>query len=128
MASKDKNSFKSRNIFDSFKNAFNGICYGIKNTKNLYIDFIVFILVIIFGFVFEISLIEWTIVILCSGLVMSLEFVNTAIEEAVNLAEPSYNKIAKASKDVAAGAVLLAAIFSIVIGLIIFLPKFISLF
>lgn len=65
---------------------FNGIWYGIKNSKNLYIDFIVFILVIIFGFVFEISLIEWAIVILCSGLVMSLELVNTAIEEAVNFA------------------------------------------
>ena len=59
---------------------------------------------------------------------MSLELVNTAIEEVVNLASPSINPVAKISKDVAAGAVLLSALFSVVVGIIIFLPKFISLF
>lgn len=128
MALKDKNNLKNKNVFEKFKNAFSGIWYGIKNTKVLYFDLISFILVIISGFVFKISIIEWALALFCSALIMSLELVNTAIEEAVNLAEPSYNKIAKASKDVAAGAVLLAAIFSAVIGLIIFLPKIISLF
>ena len=62
------------------------------------------------------------------ALVTSLELMNTAIEETVNLASPEIHPLAKVSKDVAAGSVLLSAIFSAIIGLIIFLPKFIDLF
>lgn len=127
MESKDK-KFKSKNVFHSFKYAFSGLKYGIINTKNLHIDFIFILLVIICGFVFQICLIEWCILLLCMALVTSLELMNTAIEEAVNLASPGIHPLAKVSKDVAAGSVLLSAIFSAIIGLIIFLPKFIELF
>ncbi len=118
---------KSKNIFYSFKYATEGIIYGLKSARNLKVDLVVSILIIVFGFIFEISSIEWLIVIMCFGLVMSLELVNTAIEEVVNLASPDIHPLAKISKDVAAGAVLLSAIASAVIGLIIFLPKFIDI-
>ena len=85
-------------------------------------------MVIICGFVFQICLIEWCILLLCMALVTSLELMNTALEEAVNLASPGIHPLAKVSKDVAAGSVLLSAIFSAIIGLIIFVPKFIDLF
>ena len=125
MESKGK-ILKSKNIIHSFKYAFSGLKYGFINTKNLHVDFIFMILVIIFGFLFRISYIEWAIVVLCIALVTSLELMNTAIEEAVNLASPDIHPIAKISKDVAAASVLLSAIFSAIIGIIIFLPKFID--
>ncbi len=119
---------KSKNIFYSFKYAFEGIFYGIKNARNLQIDIVIAILVTICGFLFNISILEWTLVLICFALVMSLELVNTAIEEVVNLASPNIHPLAKVSKDVAAGAVLLSAIFSSIIGIIIFLPKLIDMF
>ena len=127
MASKGKN-LKSKNVFHSFKYAFSGLKYGFINTKNLHIDFFFILAVIICGFLFEISYIEWIILILCIGLVVSLELVNTAIESVVDLASPDVHPLAKASKDVAAGAVLFSAIISAIVGIIIFLPKFIDLF
>ena len=72
MGLKGKN-LKSKNIFHSFKYAFSGLKYGIINTKNLHVDFVVALLVIICGFVFQISITEWLIVLLCFALVMSLE-------------------------------------------------------
>ena len=127
MESKGK-KLKSKNVFQSFKYAFSGLKYGFINTKNLHIDLIFIFAVIICGLIFKICLIEWIVIILCFGLVVSLELVNTAIEEVVNLASPDIHPLAKASKDVAAGAVLFSALMTSIIGLIIFLPKFIDLF
>ena len=127
MASKGK-SLKSKNVFHSFKYAFSGLKYGFINTRNLHIDFIFIIAVIVCGFLFKIHFVEWAILLGCIALVVSLELMNTAIEEAVNLASPDIHPLAKVSKDVAAGAVLFAAIMSAIIGFVIFIPKFIDLF
>ncbi len=116
---------KDKRKKNKFKCAFDGIKYGFINTKNLRIYLIFILVIIISGIVLEISLIEWLITMLCITLVISLELVNTAIEEEVNIVSPEINPIAKASKDVAAGAVLFAAIMSTAIGFTIFLPKFI---
>lgn len=128
MASKDRKKYKSKNLIESFKYAGEGLIFGFKNTKNLKIDLLVAIIVTVFGFIFKLSYVEWAIILFCFGLVMSLELVNTAIEEAVNLAMPNIHPVAKISKDVAASAVLLAALVSAIIGIVIFLPKIINLF
>lgn len=120
--------YKSKNIIDSFKHAFDGLIYSFKSTKNLIIDTVIALLVVIAGFIFKVNLTEWAILLICMALVMSLEMVNTAVEEAVNLAMPNIHPIAKISKDVSAGAVLFSAIISAVIGLLIFIPKIIELF
>ncbi len=127
MASKG-NKLKSKNVIDSFKYAFSGLKYGFINTKNLHIDFIFILAVIICGFIFKIHFVEWSILVLCIGLVVSLELANTAIEEVVNLASPGIHPLAKVAKDVAAGAVLFSAIMSAIVGILIFLPKFIDMF
>ena len=127
MESKGK-KFKSKNVFHSFKYAFSGLKYGFINTKKLHIDLIFIIAVIICGFVFKIHYVEWAILLGCISLVVSLELMNTAIESVVDLASPDVHPLAKVSKDVAAGAVLLSAIMSAIIGFIIFIPKFIDLF
>ena len=114
---------KKKNIINSFKYAFEGIFSGLKTERNLKIHFSIMILVIILGIILKISKVEWMICIILFGLVISLELVNTAIENTVDLITEEKNPKAKISKDVAAGAVLVSAISSFIIGLIIFIPK-----
>lgn len=81
--------------------------------------------VIVFGagYFTGLSRIEWFIVLLLIALMFALEMVNTAIERVVDLASPDIHPLAKQAKDIAAGAVLVFAVFSAIIGLLIFLPK-----
>ena len=106
-----------------FKYAFEGILTGIKEEQNMKIHIIIMILVIIFGIMLKINTTEWIICILLFGLVISMELMNTAIENTVNLITKEKNQQAKIAKDVAAGAVLASAIVSAIIGLMIFVPK-----
>lgn len=108
----------------SFKYAFEGIISTIKEERNMFIHFLIAIIVVITGIYVRLSLNEWFICLLLFALVFSLELINTAIENTVDLVTTKKNKKAKIAKDAAAGAVLIAAIFASIIGIIIFLPKF----
>jgi diacylglycerol kinase len=108
----------------SFKYAFEGIITTIKEERNMFIHFLIAIIVVITGIYVRLSLNEWLICLLLFALVFSLELINTAIENTVDLVTTKKNKKAKLAKDAAAGAVLIAAIFASIIGIIIFLPKF----
>lgn len=112
-----------KKLIYSFKYAFIGIITALKKEQNMKIHFIIMTLVIICGFIYQISYIEWLICLLCFALVISFEMVNTAIESTVDLVTKESTPLAKIAKDVAAGAVLVAAIVSAIIGLIIFIPK-----
>ncbi|HTH30540.1 MAG TPA: diacylglycerol kinase family protein, partial [Lacibacter sp.] len=83
------------------------------------------VLACIAGFYFNLSAVEWTIIILCIVLVISFELINTAIEELCNMIHPEQHPVIKKIKDISAGAVLLAATGSVIAALIIFLPKII---
>ncbi len=117
-----------KKFLKSFRYAFEGIFRGIKEEQNMKIHIAIMILVIIFGILLKISKIEWIICIALFGLVISMELINTAIENTVDLITKEINEQAKIAKDVAAGAVLVSAIASAIIGLIIFVPKVISIF
>lgn len=123
---KKKYSFKR--FFNSFGYAIKGIIAAIKTEQNLLIDLFFAIIVIVLGILLKISLIEFCILILSIGLVISFELINTAIEYTVDMAMPEIHPYAKISKDVASGAVLFSAICSLAVGLIIFLPKIILFF
>ena len=112
-----------KRLINSFKYAIEGIITGIKEEKNMKIHICIMLIVIIFGIIFKISSSEWIICIILFGLVISLELMNTAIENTVDLAMPEKNEKAKIAKDVAAASVLIASICSVIIGLIIFIPK-----
>ena len=107
-----------KKFIKSFKYAFEGIFTGIKKERNMKIHISIMILVIIFGILLKINKVEWIICITLFGLVISMELINTAIENTVDLI----------AKDVAAGAVLVSAIVSSVIGLMIFIPKILAIF
>lgn len=114
-------------MLNSFKYAIEGIITAIKMERNMKIHVCFTIAVIIAGFVFKIDLQQWMICLLCIGIVISLEMVNTAIEQIANTIDKKYDDKIKIIKDVAAGAVLVSAIISAIIGLMIFLPKLLAL-
>lgn len=117
-----------KKLIKSFKYAFEGIFTGIKEEQNIKIHIAIMILVIVFGIILKISKIEWIICITLFGLVISMEMINTAIENTVDLITKEKNEQAKIAKDVAAGAVLVSAIASAIIGLMIFLPRILAIF
>lgn len=119
-----KNKEDETKLIFSFKYAFEGIITTIKEERNMFIHFLIAIIVVITGIYVRLSLNEWLICLLLFALVFSLELINTAIENTVDLVTTKKNKKAKLAKDAAAGAVLIAAIFASIIGIIIFLPKF----
>ena len=124
---KRKLKVKSKKLYNSFKYAFQGIFLSFKKERNMKIHFIIMAIVIIMGFWLKISQIEWFICIILFGIVIAGELFNTAIETTVDIAMPYKNQKAKIAKDVSAGAVLVLAISSMIIGGIIFLPKLIKL-
>lgn len=91
--------------------------------QNMRIHIISAIIVIIASILTGLTINEWLIIILVITLVIGAEMINTAIESVVNLASPEIHPLAKQAKDVAAGAVLVIALASVIIGLLIFLPK-----
>ena len=114
-----------KKLLKSFKYAFEGIYTGIKIEQNMKRHIAIMIIVIIFGIMLKINITEWIICIILFGLVISMELMNTAIENTVDLITKERNQQAKIAKDVAAGAVLVSAIVSAIVGLIIFIPKII---
>ncbi|MBE6155036.1 MAG: diacylglycerol kinase family protein [Firmicutes bacterium] len=115
-------------IINSFKYAIEGIISSFKSERNMKIHLLFLMLVVICGFILNISILEWIICIILFGLVIASELFNTAIETVVDLVMPDKNKKAKLAKDISAGAVLIIAISAAIIGLIIFVPKILSLF
>ena len=114
---------KNNSLIKSFKYAFEGIFTSIKTERNLIIHTVITLLVIIFGLFYKINKHEWFTCIILFIIVISSELFNTALELVVDLASPKINPLAKKAKDVAAGAVLITAIGSAIIGLWIFIPK-----
>ncbi|GAA4974356.1 diacylglycerol kinase family protein [Algibacter aquimarinus] len=103
--------------------AFKGAFLLLKTEASIKIQFVIAIVVTAAGFYYNISSQEWIVQILAIGLVMSIEGMNTAIEEIANFIHPErHNKIGLI-KDIAAGAVFIASIFAVIIGFIIYLPK-----
>ena len=111
-----------RKYLRSFGYAFEGIITASKE-QNLKSHIVSAIIVILASYLTGLSRMEWYIVLLLIALMFALEMMNTAIERVVDLASPEIHPLAKQAKDIAAGAVLVFALFSAIIGLLIFLPK-----
>lgn len=114
-------------MLKSFKYAIWGIGVCLKE-RNFKIHLIAAFLVIIAGFYFKINLIDWTILIICIGMVLSLEMINTAVERWVDYISPEKNQLAGQIKDITAGATLIAAIAAAICGCIVFYKYIIVLF
>ena len=111
---------------ESFQYAFRGIAEMFRSQPNARIHLLAATMVVFAGFYFQISRTEWIALSLCIFVVLSLEAVNTAIEHLTDLVSPGFHPLAGKAKDVAAAAVLLAALGAIVVGAIVFLPKILA--
>ena len=113
-----------RRLIKSFGYALSGVAYTIKTQLNFRIHLVAILMVLLAGWYFHLSASEWLWIVLAIGLVLVAELLNTAIEILVDLVSPDFNIQAGRVKDVAAGAVVIAAMIAVVIGLLIFIPKF----
>jgi len=119
----EKKAWREVKYSEKFLNAFRGLYVFSKTTRHLFIHIITALIVIIFGFYFRISNVEWTLLVFAIGFVFVSEIFNTAIEIDIDLTSPEYHPYARDTKDVAAAAVLLSVFVAVIVGLFIFLPK-----
>jgi diacylglycerol kinase len=120
--------FNLSKFINSFKFAFEGISYSVKNNQNIKIHIIIAIIVLAVGFLVGLTRYEIFGVAVLIVLVISAEMINSSIEEVVDLLVNEHREEAKIAKDVSAGMVLLIALFALVVGIFIFLPHVLSLF
>ena len=119
----------SSDVLKSFKYAFSGISYVLKTSRNFKIQIIFAVTSFMVGFLLQISLSNYVILIATIMSVLILEILNTSIESIVDLVvKKEFSSLAKISKDTSAGAVLLASINSVIIAVYIFVPKIKLLF
>ena len=110
----------------SFKHAFSGLCFVFRTQRNVLIHAAATICVIGLGLWLKLGRVDWVLLLLVFSIVWVTEFFNTSLEATVDLASPNYHPLAKTAKDVGAASVLLAAIFSIIIGVLVLGPPLIN--
>lgn len=115
-----------KKIINSFRYAIEGFISSFKTERNMKIHILAMTIVIALGIFLKLNKIEWCIITIAIVMVISAELFNTAIETVVDMVSPQKNPQAKLAKDIAAGAVLVFAIGSAIIGLIIFIPKIVT--
>ena len=113
---------RSRNVIDSFRFAFAGLRYALHTQRNTRIHMAIASAAIAMGAWLGLSFTQWAVLTLTIGSVLVSEMLNTVTETLVDLISPGYHPLAKIVKDVTAGAVLLAAIVAVIVGLLVLGP------
>jgi len=117
----------NKSLSKSFGYALEGFLHALRHNRNLRIHLIVAMVVVILSIFFRINKYEMSILGVVILLVISSEMINTAIEEMVNFITQEHRREAKTAKDVAAGMVLVAAVGSVIVGILIFTPYILKL-
>lgn len=121
-----QNPFRIHRI--SFKHAMDGFIYAVKSQPNFRFHLLAAIVAVLLGFYFSINPVEWLMLVFTINMVLIAEMINTSIESMVDLITLEQRADAKVAKDVSAGMVLVSAVLSIIVALIIFLPKILTVF
>ena len=116
-------TLRSVSLLRSFGFALEGVSYLIRTQRSAQIEFAIGVVVIALAVWLRVTALEWAVLVLAMALVLALEALNTAVELAVTLASPERHPLAKAAKDVAAAAVLVAAVGAAIVGTSILWPK-----
>ncbi|NWO12370.1 MAG: diacylglycerol kinase family protein [Virgibacillus sp.] len=114
---------KDKKRLVGFSFAWQGIQFVVKNERNFRVHLCAAIVVILAGIILNINITEWSIILLLIGNVFITEMLNTVAERIIDYVKPDVHPAAKQIKDVAAGAVLIAATIAVIIGCFIFIPK-----
>lgn len=126
----NRNKIKKRGLIrfkNSIKNSVNGLIYAYLNEQSLTLHAILTIVVLVSGFYFNISKMQWAILVIVMTIIIVTELLNTAIEATVDLVTNEYHELAKIAKDCASAAAFVASILAISLYLYVFLPKIIQL-
>lgn len=116
-----------KHFIQSLRCAFQGVLYAFSTEKNIRVHLLIFMLALITAFYFDISKVEFLIILLISAVTFSLELINTAIERLADKVSPEFDIQIGIVKDVMAGAVLVSSIFSLIIGGVIFFNPLLKL-
>jgi diacylglycerol kinase (ATP) len=116
-----------KKLISSFGYAFKGVAHATTTQLNFRIHLVATTLALLLGWFLHININEWQWIMLCITIVLVTEMFNTMIESIVDLVSPGYNEKAGHIKDMSAGAVVIAAAFALITGIIIFLPKILLL-
>lgn len=114
-------------LIDSFKYAFEGLFVLFKNERNFRIHCYMAILVTVFSLILRISMVEYAIILTHITLVITLEAINTIVEYILDIKYNEYNHRVKVIKDVCAAIVLIPALSSVIVGIMIFVPKILNI-
>jgi diacylglycerol kinase len=112
-----------RHFFRSFDYAWQGVVYVVRTQRNAKVHLGISLVVIVAGVLLRVTPVEWAVLALTIGVVLSAEMVNTVAEMAVDMLVQHEHPMAKAAKDVGAGAVLIGAIAAVAVGVAIFGPR-----
>jgi len=113
---------RSQNLLEAFRYAFSGLWYILRTQRNMRFHILIGGAVAVLGLWLQLSADQWAILAATSGLVLVSEITNTVVEGVVDLVCPDYHPLAKTIKDAMAGAVVLAAMIAVVVGLLILGP------
>jgi len=108
-------------LIKSFGYALRGIYIATREQLNIKIHFLAVMIVTCAGVFFHVTAYEWCLIVICYGMVLTAELLNSAIENIVDLVSPEHHPLAGKAKDIAAGAVLVSAICTVIVSLFIFL-------
>jgi diacylglycerol kinase (ATP) len=114
---------EATSLVASFNNAFEGVIHVVRTQRNMRLHFLAAPLVLVLGIVLGASRFEILALILSVSFVLIAEMINTALEKAIDLATSSFDPVARAAKDIAAGAVLVAAVTAVFVGYLVFGPR-----
>ncbi len=121
-----REKFSLRKRIKSFAYAFAGLRLVFRQEHNAWIHATAAICVVVAGFLFRISSLEWIAVVICIAMVISAEIINSSLERMADFVQPEMDNRIKEIKDLGAAAVLVCAIASAIVGIVIFLPKIIA--
>lgn len=110
-----------------FGHAFSGLWYALRTQRNMRIQTIIALVVIIASIMLHLSPVEFALIFIAITGVFIAEMFNTVMELCIDLASPQYHPLAKIAKDVAAGAVLANALLSVIIGLFVLGPHLLAI-
>ena len=119
---------RSRSRLHSFRHAFSGLWYVLRTQRNAWIHAAITIAIVVLGFWLGLDRYDWTLITIAICFVWLAEIINTALEAITDLASPEQHPLARVGKDVGAGAVLLASLTAIIVGLLILLPRLLEKF
>lgn len=112
---------------EAFSCAFHGMGNAATTGRNFRLMLGCGVIAIVMGIVFNIDAVSWAAIAICIALVLGGECMNSALEDVVDIAAPSYQELAKHAKDCASGAVLIFSMGALAVGIVIFLPRILAM-